>query len=72
MIGAVNIWDWLAFVIFFALAVAATYRLPRYWRGETSVIPLMSRWPLERRTWRAQPTVAHIARTLALGGTPPS
>jgi hypothetical protein len=40
----VSIWDWLAFVIFFALAVAATYRLPRYWRGETLVIPLMSRW----------------------------
>jgi hypothetical protein len=60
MIGAVNIWDWLAFVIFFTLAIAATYRLPRYWRGEISVIPSMSRWwpfggPLLRAWERSMP-----------------
>ncbi len=82
MIGAVNIWDWLAFVIFFALAVAGTYRLPRYWRGETSVIPLMSRWwpfggPLLRGWERSMPAafasgwsllVAFVTGSLAAAG----
>ncbi len=56
----VSIWDWLAFAIFITLAIAATYRLPRYWRDEISVVPAMSRWwpfgdPLLRGWERSMP-----------------